>query len=323
MNISKIVTTATLALCFSLGIADSLFTTRALFADAQSDLSSARSLVEETQDAIARVENLSTKELEANPELLREAHRLAEDARTALTRARTSLANQLGKSIGREEAIQINLAIASSEAKLRNASRNLPPLPTPEPKEGKMSPERAVKVLNRDVQILTTLLERSNALYDDDHARATVQAAFDRIGTRFPNANEWGDSLWLRTHDPLGRLSKSIDILRRYAKSIARNGSSMNADYVVHLHDAALRIGREHKSFMETAAGIVDNLARQAKSMQDDHDDGEVGNPNPGLDRIKREMKPLYEAINDRNLMKRPREADEWVKLEAGKNKQK
>lgn len=314
MNISRIVTCASLALCFTLGAADALFPTRFAVADAQSELIRARGLVEDAQDAIARVENLSAEELDAQPERLREAHQLAEEARAALALARASMGNELGKTIGRDEAIEINRALESSEGKLRDAWRRLPPLPTPEPKEGPMSAERAVEVLNRDVEILTTLLERANALYDDDHVRATLQAAFDRVGTAFPHVDAWSDSLWLRTHDPLLRLESSIGILRRHSAWLSRNGARMNADYVMHLHDRALGLGREHKRFMETAAGIVDNLARQAKSMHDDNNDGEVGNPNPELEQLKREMKPLYEAIKDRSLMKRPMEGDEWAK---------
>jgi hypothetical protein len=317
MKISKIVTCASLALCFTLGAADSFFPARLAVADADSDRIRARGLVEDAQDAIARLERLTKEELEANPDLLRDAHHLAEDARAALLRARTSLANEFGRTIHREQAIQINLALMSSEATLRNAMRNLPALPTPDAKDGKMSPERAVEVLNRDVEILTTLHERSHALYGDDNARATLQAAFDKLGTGFPHSDAWGDSIYMSTHDPLGRLWASIQIIRRQAASIARFPNKMNADYVVHLHDAALRLGREHKAFMETAASIVDNLAHQGKSMHDDNNDGEFGNPNPELEKLRKEMKPLNEAIKDRNLLRRPMEADEWAKKEA------
>ncbi len=321
MNISKIVTCASLALCFTLGAADSLFPTRFAVADAQSDLIRARGLVEEAQDAIARVRNFTQEEIDANPELVREAQRLAEEARAALAAARASMGNELGRTIGREEAIQINQALESSEKKLRDAVKNLPALPTPEAKEGRMSAERAIEVLNRDAEILTRMLEEANALYDDDHARATLQAAFDRVGTAFPHLDAWSDSLWLRTHDPLRRLARSIGILRTQATWLVRNGAKMNADYVSHLHATALQLGRDHKRFMETAAGIVDNLARQAKSMHDDNNDGEVGNPNPELEQMKREMKPLYDAIKDPNLLRRPMEADEWAKKEAGEGK--
>lgn len=313
MKISRILTQTSLALWIALCPFSSLLLP-AHAHDAHEDLLAAEMIVDEAVAKITDALAATPDGLESNPELLRSVHRNAEAARRALNAARLTLAEEFGKSVNREDAIRINLALESSGQELREAVEKLPPLKRAEPLDGRMSPERAIEVLKHDAELLSELLELTDKSYSDENIRATLQKRYDAHGRDLPYLDSWSDNLWLEMIDGRNRFHDGLEVIRTYARALSRDAERMNALYVEYLHEAALRLWAEHGRFDETAAAMVEITAREARLVQKAQKEGRLLEPDAERKACEAEYSRLSDIVRNRDLMKPPMEEDEWVR---------
>jgi hypothetical protein len=311
MTLSKIITTASLALALS---AFSILSPRFAAADAADDLNIARLRVAEYHDAARDLRALTPADAAKDPARIAEARRIADEAQDALTKTRWAIAEEFQRGrYGIQTAVMLTQFLMREEAAMREANRWMSDMPLPPTDHAGMTVDQALRLLNAEADVLEEHATRAEQMYGYHNVANTLQAAFDKLGAKAGSAGNWGGFLWMDLLDTMNRLNAARDLVRHQARELARHPERLNAGYVRYLHSSMTSLNADAGRFFDYSRRITESLARQALAMDHGREKGLLSFENEELKKEEAATQALYREFKEAQLVVVPKPISSWT----------